>query len=56
MDPRVADATFATVIVNSLWEFAPPSQTMHVVVQTLFTEHPAKEKQDNCKNNQNPNH
>lgn len=44
MDPRVADVTFATVTVNSFWEFAAPSQTMHVSVQSLFSETPVKEK------------
>ena len=51
-DPRVADVTFATVTVNSFWEFAAPSQTMHVNMQSLFTETLVKEKEHNCKNNQ----
>lgn len=52
MDPRVADVTFSTVTVNSFWELAAPSQTMHVSVQSIFIEIPVKEKEHNCKNNQ----
>lgn len=52
MDPRVADVIFSTVTVNSFWELAAPSQTMHVSMQSIFTEIPFKEREHNCKNNQ----
>lgn len=52
MGPYVADVTFATVTVNSFWEFAAPSQTMHVSAQLFFKEIPVKEKENNCKSNQ----
>lgn len=51
MDPRAADVTFAMITVNSFWEFAAPSQTMHVSVQSLLTETPVKEKEYKSKNN-----
>lgn len=52
MDPRVADVTFSTVTVNSFWELAAPSQTMHVSMQSIFIEMPVKEKEHDCKNGQ----
>lgn len=51
MDPRVADVTFSTVTLNSFWELAAPSQTMHGSMQSIFIETPVKEEEHDCKNN-----
>lgn len=52
MDPRVADVTFSTVTVNSFWDLAAPSQTMHVSMQSILIEMPLKENEHNYKNKQ----